>query len=358
MPEAPARNARPAETLRPPVSWRRVQLEPLGAAAIQPRRVELRIPSTPPPAEGFPFLVVTDGDLAFDDAWFGVDSALVALVSEGVLDPWVVIAIPAIDRTPEMTPTLESRRALRTGERLEHPRRGVEAFADYVVDRVLPAAKAEVPLSEDGAVLGYSFGGLAALHMGLRYPQTFPRVIAMSPSLWFSQRAALQAVAHASAWPRRVWLDVGTEEGNGREEVPYMVADARQLRIELERHEVFVGYHEVIGRPHGSDEAGPRMRDALRYALSNEDCEPIRIALHAFRRTSVVGGAVPTTVLGHCADGSPRTISPRDSRLETRGAATSTSVDGLVRATQPGEVSLRVTYEGLQATTALRFSRR
>lgn len=357
-PQAPS-TSEPAEThawRAPQVSWQRAQLEPLGTATIQARRVELLIPSTPPPADGFPFLVVTDGDLAFDEEWFGVDSSLAALVSEGVLDPWVVIAIPAIDRTPEMTPTLASRRALRSGRRLENPRRGVEAFADYIVDVVLPAVEGLVPLQESGAVLGYSFGGLAALHIGLRYPERFPRVVAMSPSLWFSERAALQAVAHASAWPSRVWLDVGTREGNGRQDVPYMVADARQLRIELERHEVSVGYYEAIGRAHGSDEAGPRMRDALRYALSDEDCQPTHLTLHAFRRRSPSNRSVPTTVLGHCDDGSPRTISPRDTRLEARGVATSISVDGLIRST-PGEVSLRVAYQGLEASTTLRFTR-
>lgn len=349
----------PAEThaWRPiPVSWRRVQLEPLGAPSVQARRIDLRIPETPPPEGGFPFMVVTDGDMAFDAEWFGVDGALSTLVNEGSLDPWVLIGIPAIDRTPEMTPTLASRRALRTGRRLEQPRRGVEAFADYIVEVVLPAVQEEVSLSERGAVLGYSFGGLAALHIGLRYPERFPRVIAMSPSLWFSERAALQAVAHARAWPRRVWLDVGTREGNGRQDVPYMVADARQLRIELERHEVSVGYYEAIGRPHGSNEAGPRMADALRYALSDEDCEPTRLDLHVFRQESVVGRSVPTTVLGHCANGSPRTISPRDVRLEAQGATA--SVDGLIRATQPGEVRVRVAYEGLEATAAIRFTRR
>ncbi|MFT5357120.1 MAG: enterochelin esterase-like enzyme [Polyangiales bacterium] len=357
--EAPRAEEEPAEThawRSPPISWRRVQIESLSSPSVQARRVELLIPSTPSPADGFPFLVVTDGDLAFDDAWFGVDSALSTLVNEGTLDPWVLIAIPAIDRMPEMTPTLASRRALRTGRRLEQPHRGVEAFADYIVDVVLPAVQEEVSLSEHGAVLGYSFGGLAALHIGLRYPEHFPRVIAMSPSLWFSERAALQAVAHASVWPRRVWLDVGTREGNGRQDVPYMVADARQLRIELERHQVSVGYYEAIGRPHGSNEAGPRMGDALRYALSDEDCVPTRLDLHVFRQESVVGRSVPTTVLGHCADGSPRTISPRDVRLEAQGATT--SVDGLIRATQPGEVPLRVAYEGLEATAAIRFTRR
>ena len=348
--------AEPAEThaWRPlPVAWRRARLEHLGAPSIQARYVDLSIPETPAPEGGFPFLVVTDGDLAFDDAWFGVDSALGALVDEGFLDAWVVIAVPAIDRTPEMTPTLASQRALGSGTRLENPRSGVEAFADYIVEVVLPAAREEVHLRESGAVLGYSFGGLAALHIGLRYPARFPRVIAMSPSLWFAQRAALHAVAHAHALPRRVWLDVGTREGDDDEDVPHMVADARQLRVELERHDVSVGYYEAIGRAHAS-EAGPRMRHALRYALSDDECVPTSVELHVFRGEAGVGSSVPTTILGRCADGSPRTISPREVHLEARGATT--SVDGLVRATRPGEVHVRVAYEGLEASAVLRFT--
>ncbi|MFT5355085.1 MAG: hypothetical protein ACI9KE_002301 [Polyangiales bacterium] len=55
-----------------------------------------------------------------------------------------------------------------------------------------------------------------------------------------------------------------------------MVADARQLRIELERHDVSVGYDEVIGRAHGSSRlarecvmpfaTGSRMRNASQHA--------------------------------------------------------------------------------------------
>lgn len=341
------------EPPRQPISWRRARLESLGSSFIQPRTVALLIPEGSPPEGGFPFLVVTDGDLAFDDAWFGVDDALMSLVNEDVLEPWVVIAVPAIDRTPELTPSLASRRALRRGERLEQPRSGVEAFADYVVDVVLPAVEQEAPLREQGAVLGYSYGGLAALHFGLRYPDRFPRVVVMSPSLWFAQRAALFAVDHAPVLPARVWLDVGTREGDPDEDFPYMVADARQLRADLRQHDVEVGYYEAIGRPHGSNEAGPRMAHALRYALSDETCEPTSLALHAFRRQSRRGHSVPTTVLGQCADGSPRTVSARDVRLEAQGGRV--SVDGIVQATRPGQVSIRVVYQGLTATTAIRF---
>lgn len=339
-----------------PVPWSRESLEPLGGDHIEARPIELLVPGGDPPADGWPFVVVTDGDLAFRDT-FRVGDTLRQLVESQRVAPAVVIAVPARERTEEMTPSPASARALRRGERVDEPGGGVESFADYLVEVVLPAVQRDHRLASSGAVLGYSYGGLAAVHVGLRHPDRFSTVVAMSPSLWSAQRLALQAVAKAERLPSRFWIDVGTEEGGGNEVVPYMVADARQLRSDLREREVTVEYYEAPGRRHASDEAGQRMRWALAWALGAGPCEPNRLDLHVFELYPSRRERVPTSVLARCDDDTPRTVPPDAVTFTVEGEGARIGVDGVFHGTQPGLVNLRVRYGELEASKHVRVTR-
>ncbi|MEM9072210.1 MAG: alpha/beta hydrolase-fold protein [Myxococcota bacterium] len=320
----------------PAQTWTRERLPDVGAEHIRARPIELMIPEGDPPTEGWPFLVVTDGDSAFTET-FRVGETMRALVDEGRIEPRVVIAVPSRDRTRELTPQ----------------RRGVASFAAYVVEVVLPAARAIVPLSEDGAILGYSFGGLAAAYFGVRYPELFGRVVAMSPSVWFRQRRVLRAVHEAEAIAARWWVDVGTREGHPRDVVPYMVADARQLRREVERRNAEVGYLEAPGRAHDSNEAGLRMRWALDYALRDENCDPVEIELHILKPDVRPGDSTATSVLTRCADGSPRSVDAAE--VEFRADGLRTAQDGVLWGRRRGTYEVVARTAGLEARARLRI---
>lgn len=339
-----------------PVRWARESLDPLGAEHVEPRPIELMVPSGEPPREGWPWIVVTDGDLAYRDT-YRVGDTLRGLVETGRVAPAVVIAVPARERTEEMTPSRTSARALRRGERADDPRGGVESFADYLVEVVLPRVSQDHRLAESGAILGYSYGGLAALHVGLRHPERFSSIIAMSPSLWSAQRLALRAVSEAERLPSRFWIDVGTKEGHPGDVVPYMVADARQLRRDLEARDVSVGYYEVPNRDHGSDQAGQRMRWALAYGLGAEECTPTRLDLHVFELYPRRRQRVPTSVLARCDDDTPRTLSPSQVQLSVNGEGGRIGVDGVFHGTQTGLVELRVQAGELRATKHVQVTR-
>ena len=340
----------------PPVSWSRESVEPLGAEHVIERPIELMVPGGDAPAEGWPWVVVTDGDLAFRDT-FRVGESLRDLVDAGAVKPTVVIAVPARERTEEMTPSRASARALRRGERIDEPRGGVESFADWLVAVVLPRVERDHPLAQAGAILGYSYGGLAALHVGLRHPERFTSIIAMSPSLWSAQRLALRAVAEAERVPPRWWIDVGTEEGQPGDVVPYMVADARQLRRDLEARGIEVGYYEAPGRAHGSDQAGQRMRWALAFGLGAEECAPNRLDLHVFDLYPRRRQRVPVSVLARCEDDTPRTLSPGQVQLSVVGEGARVGVDGVFHGTQTGLVEIRARAGELSATKHVQVTR-
>lgn len=221
------------------------------------RRVRAWVPAH---AEGerLPVLVVLDGQGASD--WLRVDDTIAALAGEGLLEPWIVLAIDStLDRTRELA---------RTDGR----------FARFVRDTILPAARAALPIREGRehtAILGYSYGGLTAVAAAIAEPSTFGRVIAMSPSLWVRRRDVLERFEHARRLPARLWVDVGSREPDPENLIPYMVSDARDLRdLAIHRGMTFgrdVGYDEAIGAEHDMSAGGRRMREALLFALSDHD---------------------------------------------------------------------------------------
>ena len=274
----------------PSVTGRWQSLGALGDANHRPCALRAWVPTH---AEGtrLPLLVVLDGAGASD--WFRVDQTLAALATEGHIEPWIVLAVEsAADRNEVLA---------RTDDQLAH----------FLTQVILPAAEAALPVREgraSTAILGYSLGGLSALAVGISAPERFGRVIAMSPSLWVNERALMPRVEHAETLPQRLWIDVGSEEPDQGELLPYMISDARNLRdLALFRGRIFgrdVGYLEAMGAGHGMHEAGRRMHEALRFALSDTDYRraPVR-SLHITRYPSPEPARSTYAVEARYADG-------------------------------------------------------
>jgi pimeloyl-ACP methyl ester carboxylesterase len=154
-----------------------------------------------------------------------------------------------------------------------------------------------VPLAagrESRAVLGYSYGGLAAVRFALARPDDFGRVIAMSPSLWFAHRAALDAFEQSHAPPPlRLYVDAGTREGDEGEVVPYMIEDARAL-VGLARARGMqfgrdVALREIPRTGHDMAQAAVRLPGALQFALGDARSpseSPVRVSIDVFERVS------------------------------------------------------------------------
>lgn len=220
------------------------------------RTEEVELPSARacvPPGEGpFGVLYAFDGDYYLDE--LGLCEALAAL--EGELGPWIVVAVPSTEA--------------RTSLLARHP----ERLAAVLEGELEPRLAALAPLALDAphrALLGYSYGGLAALEIGLAQPNRYGRVIAQSPSLWFAGRRALGRYERARTLPARLFVDVGALEGDPGEVVPYMVDDARALIDEALGHGLVfgrdVGLREVPGQAHDMALAGARLPEALRFGL-------------------------------------------------------------------------------------------
>lgn len=62
-------------------------------------------------------------------------------------------------------------------------------------------------------IIGSSMGGLISLYGFLRHPAVFGFCGVMSPALWFADGAIFQAVDDVARWFGKIYLDIGTGEG-------------------------------------------------------------------------------------------------------------------------------------------------
>jgi predicted alpha/beta superfamily hydrolase len=175
----------------------------------------------------FPVLYMHDGQNLFDGStsfvpgmdWH-VGHTADDFILTGAVQPLIIVGIYNVGkvRIQEYTPT-------------QAPRLGggrADRYAKFLTEEVMPFIQREYRALPDPRVTGIggsSLGGLLSLYLGLKHPQIFGRLAALSPSIWWNQRVILRFAAAAPVEPRpRIWLDIGTKEG------PRIVQEVEQFR--------------------------------------------------------------------------------------------------------------------------------
>lgn len=178
-------------------------------------------PDTPPPPSGFPVIYILDGNSVFGTLRDEVrrESA------DTYQAPAVIVAIGypgdapwdderrQYDLTPVPPPGVEPLGP--AGYAIPHVG-GADIFLDFLEHEVLPMVEHDYPVDPGRRTLaGHSLGGLFVLHALFQRPGLFHKYVAMSPSIWYSQRMILheeeatRAVRHAHPQPARVLLTIG-----------------------------------------------------------------------------------------------------------------------------------------------------
>jgi len=237
------------------------------------------------PFTRFPVLYMQDGQNLFDRATsFGgqdwnVHGAADHLIGIGAVQPLVIVGIYNAGKsriheyTPVKSPKLGGGRA--------------DRYAKFLIEEVMPFVQREYRVNSDPRVTGLggsSLGGLLALYLGLKHPQVFGKIAALSPSVWWHQRMMMQFAASVTLRPplpkrsifrRRVaepgpqaprptiWLDIGTKEG------PRIVPDVEQFRdILLQkgwREGEDLHYEQVDGAEHNELAWSQRIGRVLQF---------------------------------------------------------------------------------------------
>jgi predicted alpha/beta superfamily hydrolase len=172
----------------------------------------------------YPVLYLHDGQNLFDGATsfipgrdWQVDETAERLIKAGEIEPLIIVGIynTGFDRIDEYTPTPDER--LKKGGSADlYGRMLVEELKPFVDSRYRTREE-----SENTGLGGSSLGGLVSLYLGLKYPQVFGKLAIISPSAWWDHRMIIGEVEALAAKPKlRIWLDIGTAEGEAVKALP------------------------------------------------------------------------------------------------------------------------------------------
>lgn len=143
---------------------------------------------------------------------------------------------------------------------------GADAFLEFLVTRLWPELENRFPLSREArGIAGHSLGALFALHALFRPAPFFNRVLASAPSIWWGDRAVLDAASrlHASGadLPARLFLGVGARDSDS------MTGDLDLLAGRLHAapfHGLATAVERFAGKNH-YDSIHPGFRAGLRF---------------------------------------------------------------------------------------------
>ena len=132
-------------------------------------------------ATPYPVLYLLDGNAHF----LHTAGIIQFLSSIGYMSPMLVVALPNTDRTRDLTPA-------RSTEDTRFPTSGgADTFLDFIADELMPYVEATYRTAPYKVLVGHSFGGLFAVHALMTRPEAFDAYIAISPSLWWDNKALL-----------------------------------------------------------------------------------------------------------------------------------------------------------------------
>ena len=157
------------------------------------------------PDQRYPVFYMHDGQNLFDAATsfageWQADETAGRLINEKKIRPIIIVGIENnAQRLAEYT-----------------PERG-ELYQRFVIQEAKPFIDANyrtLPDRANTAVGGSSLGGLISLYLVKDHPDVFGSCAAISPALWWNDRAIFTQLKSDANWMKRTrfWIDMGTDE--------------------------------------------------------------------------------------------------------------------------------------------------
>jgi predicted alpha/beta superfamily hydrolase len=199
---------------------------------------------------------LSDPAIAFAGNTWHLNEGLAWLFARGI-EPIVVGVHNTMGRLAEYSPFPDPR----------HGGGDAERYARFLIDTVKPRIDAIYRTRRDRdatVIAGSSMGGLVSLFVFFRRPSPFGRAAVMSPSIWFGERKILDFVETARLTRGRLYLDVGTAEGD--DTLRNTRALNRLLRARGYRRDT-LRYIEAEGHQHREADWAWRLPQALEFLL-------------------------------------------------------------------------------------------
>ena len=144
-------------------------------------------------------------------------------------------------------------------------------YGNFILNEVKPFVDENLrtrPRSVHTSLGGSSLGGLITLHIGLKNPDVFGQLLVVSPSIWWDDRRILKQVQELEMpTNQKIWLDMGTAEGN------QAVENARAMRdalLETGWSDSTLYFMEAEDAPHNERAWAERFPEMLKYLYAKD----------------------------------------------------------------------------------------
>ncbi len=219
-------------------------------------RIYVSKPIAPAPASGYAVLYVLDADTAFPTAAsqailssLSGDHKPVLVVGVGYPDTMATISLRTRDMTPFLPiPETDVKMSVKPEDW-----GGAEAFHKFMLEELRPIIDGMAAVDKsDQSLMGYSLGGLFALHVLLSNPVAYKNYVIGSPAIFYTGKKVLEGVppfakvVQSGKVSPRILITVGEwEQSAGPRSLPEsyrMVDNARELAETLRKIEGQNGY--------------------------------------------------------------------------------------------------------------------
>lgn len=146
-----------------------------------------------------------------------------------------------------------------------------DLYGDFILKKVKPYIDENFrtkPEREFTALGGSSLGGLITLYLGLEHPEVFSELLVISPSVWWDGRMIIDKVnGLTNSTRQRIWLDMGTAEGEGSVE---SAVDLHEALLSKGWSESNLRFTIEAGAAHNERAWAKRVPDMLRFLYSQK----------------------------------------------------------------------------------------
>jgi predicted alpha/beta superfamily hydrolase len=185
-----------------------------------------------------------------------------------VVPPIIVVGIVSVDRVKDLTPTNSLLNFDGKVDSYLKTSGGNEQFLDFIQQELMSYMEANYKTSPFKIFAGHSFGGLTAIYCMLMRPHMFDAYIAISPSLWFSNkyvlRLAEQKLPDLSMKDKKLFYSVGNESGTFRNDLLKFDKLVEQNSLKTFEH----AYKYYPSEDHMTEPI-PAFYDGLRFVYKN-----------------------------------------------------------------------------------------
>jgi predicted alpha/beta superfamily hydrolase len=212
-------------------------------------RIKILVPRAEAPAAGYPVLYLLDGNLVFGTfsgaVWneaksSEMTSAVVVGIESG---PGENGGDRALDFTPQDMTEAEKKIVVDLGGKLG----GYDKFINTIQKEIKPRVERMIHIDKrHESLFGWSLGGQFVIHTMLVHPDYFSCYLALSPSLWLSDRAvfheipAFEKAVASGARPVSLFIGVGSLE-------EVMSPGMRRWHVDQSRFADELNYDRMVG---------------------------------------------------------------------------------------------------------------